>query len=102
MRHLPTNRLNRPHESVKHSDVRGMAHTNGIESLWAILKRSYVGVFHHFSFKHLHRYVAEATGRHNVRPLDTSEQMLSIVRGGFASRLHYADLIGPNTRASPS
>ena len=36
--------LNRPHESVKHSVsefVRGMAHTNGMESHWAALKRGY-------------------------------------------------------------
>lgn len=99
------NRLNRTHESVKHSVgeyVRGMAHTNGIESLWATLKRSYVGVFHHFSFKHLHRYVSEVTGRHNVRPLDTAEQMRVIIRGAFASRLPYADLIGPEETRQPA
>ena len=34
------------HESVSHSAgeyVRGMAHTNGIESFWALLKRGYIG-----------------------------------------------------------
>ena len=38
----------RPHESVKHSVrefVRGMAHTNGMESHWAGLKRGYDGVY---------------------------------------------------------
>ena len=38
-----------PHETVKHSVreyVHGQAHTNGIESLWAMLKRGYVGVYH--------------------------------------------------------
>ena len=50
------------HESVRHSIgeyVRDQAHTNGIESFWALLKRGYYGVFHHFSWKHLHRYLAE-------------------------------------------
>ena len=44
--------LNRPHEAVKHSAkeyVHGMAHTNGIESHWAMLKRGYVGVYHQMS-----------------------------------------------------
>ena len=66
--------LNRPHEAVRHSVsefVRGMAHTNGMESHWAALKRGYDGVYHHMSPKHLGRYITEFAGRHNTRPLDT-------------------------------
>ena len=37
-----------------------MASTHGIESVWAVLKRSIVGVHHHISIKHLPRYVNEA------------------------------------------
>ena len=50
------------HESVKHSVgefVSGMAHTNGIESFWATLKRAHKGVYHKMSRKHLQRYVNE-------------------------------------------
>jgi hypothetical protein len=36
-----------------------IVHTNGIESVWALLKRGYNGVFHHFSDKHIERYVDE-------------------------------------------
>ena len=38
------------HETVKHSVgeyVDGMAHTNGIESFRALLKRGYYGTYHH-------------------------------------------------------
>ena len=49
-----------------------MAHTNGMESFWAMLKRGYQGVYHQFSAKHLHRYVGEFEGRHNARPMDTA------------------------------
>ena len=37
------------HESVKHSYVRGVVHTNGIESFWSILKRAHTGTFHKMS-----------------------------------------------------
>ena len=53
------------HETVKHSVgeyVRGQAHTNGVESFWSMLKRSYTGTFHKISPKHLDRYVARVCG----------------------------------------
>lgn len=56
------------HGSVKHSAneyVNGMAHTNGIESVWAVLKRGVDGTFHHVSRKHLHHYLDEFTFRLN-------------------------------------
>ncbi len=46
------------HDTVKHSTgeyVRDMAHTNGIESFWAMMKRGYAGTYHKMSPKHLHR-----------------------------------------------
>ena len=88
----------RAHEAVKHSVgeyVRGQAHTNGLESFWASMKRGYIGIYHKMSPKHLHRYVTEFEGRHNDRPLDTLTQMTCIVRGSVGKRLRYADLIGP-------
>ena len=88
--------LDRPHEAVKHSAreyVHGMAHTNGIESHWAMLKRGYVGVYHQMSVKHLPRYVAEFEGRHNSRPLDTTEQMRVMAKGAEGKQLRYQDLV---------
>ena len=84
-----------PHETVRHSVreyVHGQAHTNGIESLWAMLKRGYVGVYHQMSRKHLGRYVGEFAGRHNQRPMDTAEQMASIAKGMEGKRLKYQAL----------
>ena len=81
------------HESVNHSVseyVRGQAHVNGIESFWALLKRSYHGTFHHFSKKHLVRYVSEFAARYNILELDTLAQMVFVARGcwgsGFVTR----------------
>ena len=73
--------------------VRGLAHTNGIESFWATLKRGYYGVYHHMSVKHLNRYVDEFTCRHNLRPLDTIDQLASLVDGSVGKRLTYAELV---------
>ena len=83
------------HEAVKHSIgeyVDGMAHTNGIESFWSMLKRGYHGVYHKMSAKHLQRYVNEFAGRHNVRNADTIEQMTGVVAGMVGKRLRYRDL----------
>ena len=83
------------HETVRHSVkeyVNGMAHTNGIESFWAMLKRGYVGTYHRMSPKHLGRYVDEFSGRHNQRESDTIDQMVAMVRGMDGKRLKYKDL----------
>jgi transposase len=58
------------HESVNHSAyeyVRGDAHTNTIESFWAMLKRGINGTYIHVSKKHLPKYLAEFEYRHNLR-----------------------------------
>ena len=83
------------HEVVRHSIkeyVNDMAHTNGIESFWSMLKRGYVGTYHKMSKKHLGRYVTEFAGRHNARPLDTIVQMEQIARGLVGKSLKYQDL----------
>lgn len=84
------------HESVNHSVgeyVREQAHTNGVESFWAVLKRGYYGTYHRISPKHLERYVTEFAGRHNVRELDTIEQMALLAKGMVGKKLPYKDLI---------
>ena len=84
------------HKTVKHTVaeyVNGQAHTNGVESFWAGLKRGYHGTHHHMSAKHLDRYVAEFAGRHNRRPLDTEDMMAESVRGMVGKHLPYAELI---------
>ena len=85
--------LARAHEVVKHSAgeyVRAMAHTNGVESFWSLLKRGYIGIYHHFSRKHLHRYVSEFEGRHNQRPQDTLQPRVLMATGLAGKRLRYA------------
>ena len=91
--------LPRQHEVVKHSTgeyVRKMAHVNGIESFWATLKRAHKGTFHKLSPKHLNRYIREFSGKHNRRPLDTIDQMRSVIAGLIGQRLMYRELISDN------
>ena len=87
------------HESVKHSVaeyVRGMAHTNGMESFWSMLKRAHMGTYHKLSRKHLDRYVREFAGKHNIRDSNTLAQMVMIAAGLTGRRLIYANLIADN------
>ena len=87
------------HETVKHSlaeYVRGDVHTNGIESLWSMMKRAHTGTFHKISPKHLDRYVQEFAARHNLREQDTINIMASMTAGMRGKRLRYRELIADN------
>ena len=83
-------------ESINHGVgeyVRGQAHTNGIDSFWALLKRGYIGVFHHFSWKHLHRYLYEFSARWNMMKLTSAERMDRILESVAGARLTNRELI---------
>ena len=87
------------HASVKHSVseyVRNMAHTNGVESFWATLKRAHKGTFHKISPKYLNRYVHEFAGKHNMRDLDTLAQMRDTVARMVGRNIVYRDLVRCN------
>lgn len=91
------------HATVKHSVkqyVDGMAHINGMESFWSLLKRGYYGTYHKMSKEHLQRYVDEFVGRHNLRRLDTVEQMGETAKGLFGKQITYKILTrNPETRS---
>ena len=83
------------HFAVNHSAgeyVNAMAHTNGIESFWSMLKRGYIGTYHRMSRKHMGRYVTEFAGRHNDRPSDTLDQIELMARNTKGRQLRYKDL----------
>ena len=59
-----------PHRTVNHAAAQwvfGNVHTNSIESVWALFKRSIIGAFHHVSIKHLDRYLEELEWRFSNR-----------------------------------
>jgi transposase-like protein len=86
------------HESVNHSMrvySRGEVTTNGVESVWALLKRGIIGVYHQLSVKHLGRYVRESAFRLNEGScsIKTVDRIDSFIAGVAGKRLTYAGLI---------
>jgi transposase-like protein len=86
------------HESVNHSQgefVRDDVTTNSIESVFAVLKRGLIGVYHHASPKHLGRYVDEFAFRLNDGNVarHTLDRLDSFVDGVAGKRLTYKALI---------
>jgi transposase-like protein len=86
------------HETVNHSEgefTRDGVTTNGIESVFAVLKRGLIGVYHHASPKHLGRYVDEFSFRLNEGNVTrhTLDRLDSFVTGVAGKRLTYKALI---------
>ena len=86
---------NTRHETVSHKAdewVVGDVHTNSIEGVWSLFKRSIMGSFHKVSAKHLDRYLAELEWRFNNRKNDRifMDALRRIVR---TDTLTYAELV---------
>jgi len=86
------------HETVNHSEgeyVRKGVTTNSVESVFAVMKRGLIGVYHHASKKHLGRYVDEFAFRLNDGRVQrhTLERLESFVGGTKGKRLTYKALI---------
>ena len=82
------------HGVVDHSVsewVQGDVHTNTIESVWSLFKRSVIGSYHHLSVKHLPEYLDEMAFRYNHRddPFLFRDTLLRLID---AEPLRYADL----------
>ena len=58
-----------------------------------VKKRAHKGTYHKFSVRHLDKYVLEFSGRHNIRELEISDQMESIVKNVEWERLKFEDLV---------
>jgi transposase-like protein len=83
------------HETVKHREkeyVRGEVHTNSLENVWSLLKRSIIGSYHQVSAKHLDAYLDELEFRFNNRenPHMFRDAMCKLL---VANNLPYAKLI---------
>lgn len=86
------------HTTVNHLSgeySRSGVSTNGIESVWALLKRGIYGTWHQVSAKHLNRYVDEVTFRLNAGNVKnhTLNRLDSFIDATNGKRLTYARLI---------
>ncbi len=86
---------NTKHETVNHSAdewVRGDVHTNSVENIWSLLKRSIVGSYHQVSKKHLDSYLDELEWRFNNRdnPYLFRDTLVKLIK---SENLPYQNLI---------
>jgi transposase-like protein len=85
------------HRTVVHTDGQyvsedGLAHTQTVESFFAIIKRGITGSFHSVSEQHLQRYVDEFAFRWNTRSslgIEDAERASLIVKAAVGKRLTY-------------
>jgi len=83
------------HDSVNHSGgeyVKGLVHTNSMESFWSLLKRGHYGIFHRMSAKHIHRYLAEYEARWSMNGLGGAERVDRMLEAVPGLRLSYEGL----------
>jgi transposase-like protein len=64
--HLKVNHSQGEYCNSKHPWI----HTNGRESVWALVKRAYIGIYHHYSLKYMQRYMDEVAFRQSHRTDD--------------------------------
>lgn len=91
------------HRSVNHGVgeyVNGPVHTNGIESVWGIMKCGYKGAYKQWSPKHLTRYLNEFSFRlhEGSQAVHIVERINRVVRSSVGKRLTYEEL----TRGGPA
>lgn len=86
---------NTRHQVVNHHNeewVRADVHTNTVEGVWSLLKRSVIGSYHQLSVKHLPSYLDEIAFRFNNRdnPYLFRDTVLRLVDG---ETLPFKDLV---------
>ncbi len=103
--YIPLPNIIDQYDYVKHSEgeyVHDNVHTNNVESVWAVLKRSINGTWHHVFFKHLGQYVNEVIfrlneGNHEVDTIDRIGELAAQIDG---KRLRYVDIIADNGKSA--
>jgi hypothetical protein len=83
------------HESVNHSTrefARGNVHTNTLEGVWAIFKRTIYGTYHFVSMRHLQAYCTEVSFKYSTRKMDDFERFI-LWFGNVNRSLSYMQLV---------
>ena len=82
------------HHSAQEYVGSGDISVNGVESMWAVLKRGLYGTWHHVTFKHLGRYINECTFRLNEGnvKVHTLDRLDAFLGKAFRHQITYEDL----------
>ena len=74
--------------------VNGMAHTNAIETVWTVLKRSFNSVYHNWSHKHCQKCTGKLTFRQNEGNYarDTQDRLDDLFEVMAGKRITYEEL----------
>jgi transposase-like protein len=83
-----------------HSYVDGRVHTNGLESFWAMLKRTLGGTYVSVEPYHLFRYLDEQTYRFNNRKWTDANRFGAALDSVTGRRVMYKDLTGKTHTAA--
>jgi transposase-like protein len=83
-----------------HKYVDGLVHTNGMESFWAMLKRSLYGTYISVEPFHLFRYLDEQSYRFNNRKGVDSGRFAGVLRTVTGRRVMYSELTGKEAGAA--
>ena len=82
-------------KTIKHLEKRYVVngiHTNLIESVWALLKRIYTGIHHHWNKKHTQRYLNSCVFRVNRQDMLSNARVDDLLALGMDVRLTYKEL----------
>ena len=80
------------HDTVRHGAreyVRCEVHTNSIESVWAVCKRGYMGIYHHWSRRYTWLYAAEFEARLNLREENDSDRLSAVLNSVEGIKMPY-------------
>lgn len=84
------------HSTVNHGTkeyVRGNVHVNSLEGAWSLLKRSFRGIYHRPSKKHLDKYCAEFQFKYNSRHLGEISRFNIVAEKSNNLRIRHKDII---------
>lgn len=74
--------------------MNGMAHTNGVESVWSIIKHGFNVVYHNWNKKHCQKHVNEFTFRLNEGNVDrdTQDRLGDLFKAMMGKKITYKEL----------
>lgn len=74
-------------DDTTRDSLHDFAESHRAKGAMVTLERAHEGVHHQLLIKHLQRCVSQFAGRHNVRDMDTLEQMQHVLAGMVGRRL---------------